>query len=72
MDGKYTFTTIIIQIRKRTEWNFTADWLKSNDLHSPSNRWVIQVPRIYHILKANGDIDNFQDMLKNILLTNVE
>ncbi len=52
--------------RKRVEWDFSAQWTKENNLNHPSNRWVIQVPRIYHILKANGDITNFQDMLDSI------
>ena len=33
---------------------------------SPNNRWMIQVPRIFHVFKKLGKVNTFQDMLDNI------
>jgi len=54
--------------RSPKEWNLLAHWVESNNLISPHLKWVIQVPRLYHILKENGDVQCFQDMLDNIFL----
>jgi len=53
--------------RSPKEWNLLAHWVESNNLISPHLKWVIQVPRLYHILKENGDVQCFQDMLDSTL-----
>lgn len=50
------------------EWSHLAQWVMNNRLVSPHLKWVIQVPRLYHILKEKNDVHSFQDMLDNIFL----
>ncbi|PRP86453.1 AMP deaminase [Planoprotostelium fungivorum] len=58
---------ISIYGRGRDEWSYLAQWLTSHDqLRLPCNRWVVQVPRLYHIFKKHGDVDNFQQFIDNI------
>ncbi len=45
------------------EWSHLAQWVMNNRLVSPHLKWVIQVPRLYHILKEKNDVHSFQDML---------
>mmetsp|Transcript_101251 Transcript_101251/g.201180 ORF Transcript_101251/g.201180 Transcript_101251/m.201180 type:complete len:753 (+) Transcript_101251:3-2261(+) len=54
--------------RSREEWRNLARWVLSNKLLSPNNRWMIQVPRLYSVYKATGQISSFQDMLDNIFV----
>ncbi len=28
------------------EWDTLAEWAVKNKMHSPNNRWMIQIPRI--------------------------
>lgn len=52
--------------RSRDEWVKLAKWVINNKLVSPNVRWIIQVPRLYNVYKASGQIDNFADMLDNL------
>ena len=38
----------------------------SNDVYSDNNRWLIQVPRLYDIYRANNNVKNFQDIIRNL------
>lgn len=48
------------------DWDRVAKWVVRNDLFSPVNRWMVQIPRIYHTHKASGIVSSFQDSLDNI------
>ena len=35
-------------------------------MYSDNNRWLIQVPRLYDIYRANNNVKNFQDIIRNL------
>mmetsp|Transcript_118560 Transcript_118560/g.221522 ORF Transcript_118560/g.221522 Transcript_118560/m.221522 type:complete len:762 (-) Transcript_118560:187-2472(-) len=57
---------ISIYGRQKEEWQKLAKWFRTNELHCPQVRWLIQVPRLYPLFKKIGAITNFADMLANI------
>jgi len=66
--NKYTLSEYRLSIygAKANEWVALAEWVVDNKLFSANVRWMIQVPRLYSIYKANGQIKNFAEMLHNI------
>jgi AMP deaminase len=52
--------------RSADEWTKLAKWFYANRLAHPNVRWMIQVPRLYHVYKASGEVSAFQDFLANI------
>ncbi|KIM81107.1 hypothetical protein PILCRDRAFT_9138 [Piloderma croceum F 1598] len=48
--------------RAPNEWDKLAKWIVNNKLFSHNVRWLIQVPRLYEVYKANGSIENFEDI----------
>jgi adenosine deaminase len=48
---------------KPNEWDALAAWVVDHKLFSANVRWMIQVPRLYSIYKASGQIKNFAEML---------
>lgn len=50
------------------EWDQLADWAINNDVYSDNNRWLIQVPRLYDVYRANNHVDSFQDIIRNLFL----
>ncbi|KAJ1785245.1 AMP deaminase [Coemansia sp. RSA 2399] len=52
--------------RSRDEWEKLAAWVVDNDIFSDSVRWLIQIPRLYNVYKANGIVDNFEQILTNV------
>lgn len=71
-NGTYAELRLSIYGRSRNEWDDLAKWMKANRLHSPEatkrNRWMIQVPRIFPVLKKTNAIGNFQEMIGNVFL----
>ncbi|KAF9525475.1 AMP deaminase [Crepidotus variabilis] len=57
---------ISIYGRSSDEWDKLARWIVENKLFSHNVRWVIQIPRLYSVYKANGSIRTFQDIVNNI------
>lgn len=53
-------------------WQVTAVWLSTNKIKSPRVRWVIQIAKEYTLLKSQGIIKNFTEMLQNIFVPVVE
>eukprot|EP00760_Papus_ankaliazontas_P001893 PhM_4_TR10722/c0_g1_i1/m.13102/K01490/AMPD; AMP deaminase len=51
---------------KRSEWSELATWFATYGVASPANRWVIQVPRIYPVLKSVNKVQNFAELMENI------
>lgn len=66
--SKYQMSEYRISIygRSADEWDKLASWVVDHHLFSPNIRWLIQVPRLYEVYKANNNIDNFQDLLYNV------
>lgn len=69
-ESKYQNTELRLSIygRKYSEWDSLAEWAVTNKMYSPNNRWIIQIPRIYDIFKANKLIDNFEQIIYNIFM----
>ena len=51
--------------RSSDEWDKLAKWIVDNKLFSHNVRWLIQVPRLYDVYKANGSIETFEDIVKS-------
>lgn len=49
--------------RSATEWSKLADWVISNNLYCDNVRWMIQIPRLYHLYRATGSLKNFEAFL---------
>ncbi|PPQ68832.1 hypothetical protein CVT25_008880 [Psilocybe cyanescens] len=52
--------------RSLDEWDKLAKWIVDNKLFSHNVRWLIQVPRIYEVYKANGSIRTYEDIVINV------
>lgn len=48
------------------EWERLAAWVVDNGLISRRVRWMIQVPRIYHVYRRRGMISDFGTLLRNV------
>ncbi|KAG2009706.1 AMP deaminase [Coprinopsis cinerea AmutBmut pab1-1] len=57
---------ISIYGRKPDEWDKLAKWVINNKLFSHNVRWLIQVPRLYEVYKANGSVNTFEDIVVNV------
>ncbi|KAF5382650.1 hypothetical protein D9615_002707 [Tricholomella constricta] len=57
---------ISIYGRALDEWDKLAKWVINNKLFSHNVRWLIQVPRLYEVYKANGSVDTFEDIVVNV------
>ncbi len=52
--------------RKPSEWDKLARWFYTHRLASDKVRWLIQIPRLYAVYKASGEIEDFEHILRNI------
>uniref|UniRef100_A0A8C9GG85 AMP deaminase n=1 Tax=Piliocolobus tephrosceles TaxID=591936 RepID=A0A8C9GG85_9PRIM len=57
---------ISIYGRNKNEWKKLSNWVLNNKLSNARVRWVIQVPRLYHVYKKRNIISSFQEFLTNI------
>lgn len=66
--SKYQLAEYRISIygRSASEWTSLAAWVVDNSLVSPNVRWMIQIPRLYHVYRSSGQVANFQEMLRAI------
>merc|ERR1719435_211086 len=67
-DSKYQNLEPRISIYGRNlgEWDKLACWAVTNNVYSDNVRWLIQVPRLYDIYRANNCVENFQQILENL------
>ncbi|SBT41118.1 AMP deaminase, putative [Plasmodium ovale wallikeri] len=67
-ESKYQHVEWRISIygRNKNEWIKLAKWVLHNELSSVRIRWIIQIPRLYHIYKKMKLIYSFEDFLRNI------
>ncbi|KAL9103283.1 MAG: hypothetical protein Q9163_001661 [Psora crenata] len=68
--SKYQFAEWRVSIYGRSihEWDKLAAWVIDNKLFSHNVRWLIQVPRLYSMYRATGQMDNFESIIINIFL----
>ena len=52
--------------RSKDEWVKLARWFYENQLWNKHVRWLIQVPRLYHIYRENNLVSSFEEMMQNI------
>lgn len=52
--------------RSEDEWDKVARWVVNNKLYSHNVRWLIQVPRLYHVYKESGSVKTFEDVVINV------
>jgi AMP deaminase len=69
-DSKYQNAEPRISIygRKMNEWDTLAQWAVKHKMYSPNVRWIIQVPRIYDIFRANKLVSSFNEIIDNIFM----
>jgi len=67
-ESKYQNLELRLSIygRNLNEWDKLADWAINNSVYSDNVRWLIQVPRLYDIYRANNCVENFQQILTNL------
>lgn len=54
--------------QSRDEWDKLAKWAVDNNVYSNNVRWLIQVPRLYDVYKANKIMNCFEELLENVFL----
>lgn len=66
--SKYQMVELRISVygRSRDEWSKLSSWIVDNGLFSHNVRWLIQIPRLYDLYKKNGNVKNFQEILRNL------
>lgn len=66
--SKYQMAEYRISIygRSEDEWDKLAAWVVDHKLFSHNVRWLIQIPRLYNIYKAEGLVDSFEQVVSNI------
>jgi len=67
-ESKYQNLELRLSIygRNKDEWDGLAEWAINNNVYSDNVRWMIQVPRLYDIYKANNCVEDFQQILVNL------
>ena len=69
-ESKYQNAELRISIygRNAAEWDQLAAWVVDHRLHSPNNRWLVQIPRLFALFQQTGSLANFEQMLANIFV----
>ncbi|XP_075589517.1 AMP deaminase isoform X1 [Dermatophagoides farinae] len=69
-ESKYQQAELRLSIygRKPSEWDDLAKWALTNNVYSDTVRWIIQIPRLYDVYRANKILENFEQMLENIFM----
>ena len=66
--SKYQFVEWRVSIYGRSidEWDKLAAWVIDNKLVSHNVRWLIQIPRLFGMYKANGQMDTYEEIIVNV------
>ncbi|KAL6720714.1 AMP deaminase [Lecanora helva] len=66
--SKYQFVEWRVSIYGRSidEWGKLAAWVIDNKLVSHNVRWLVQIPRLYSLYKANDQMETYEEILINI------
>ncbi|XP_053313540.1 AMP deaminase 1 isoform X2 [Spea bombifrons] len=69
-DAKYQYAEPRLSIYGRSpqEWTKLAQWFNKHKVYSPNMKFMIQVPRIYDIFRAQKFVPHFGKMLENIFM----
>jgi AMP deaminase len=52
--------------RKSNEWDALADWIEAHNVRSVSNKWLVQIPRVYSVWRGMNAVKNFGEYLENV------
>lgn len=52
--------------RRMDEWDKLARWFSAHRIYSDNARWLVQIPRLFAVYRAAGQLESFHDMLDNI------
>ncbi|KAH9601692.1 Adenosine/AMP deaminase domain [Trypanosoma melophagium] len=65
---RYTFAENRVSIYgiNIKEWDNLALWFSTHGMSSKHNKWIIQVPRVYKVFRAQNIIGSFGQYLQNI------
>ncbi|KAI9297613.1 AMP deaminase [Neoconidiobolus thromboides FSU 785] len=66
--SKYQMAEYRLSIYGRTadEWDKLAEWVIDNELVFHNVRWLIQLPRLYNVYHSSGNVQNFEDVIRNV------
>ncbi|KAG9037016.1 AMP deaminase [Tulasnella sp. JGI-2019a] len=66
--SKYQYCEWRISIygRSVSEWDKLAKWIVNHKLFSHNVRWLIQVPRLYNVYRQTGQVENFEQVIRNV------
>ncbi|XP_071993770.1 AMP deaminase 1 [Engystomops pustulosus] len=69
-DAKYQYAEPRLSIYGRSpeEWTKLAYWFNKHRVYSPNMKFMIQIPRIYDIFRAQKFVPHFGKMLENIFM----
>lgn len=69
-EDRNTFSEYRLSIygRCREEWGRLAHWVVQHRMVHSTNRWMVQVPRLYHIYRKAGIISSFGELLANVFV----
>ena len=57
---------ISIYGRSIKEWDKLAAWVVDNKLFSHNVRWLIQIPRLWALYKSIGQMETFEEVVRNV------
>lgn len=66
-EQKYYYSEYRVSIygKSAREWDTLSEWIVDNELFSSHVKWIIQIPRVFNILREKN-VSNFGEVLKNI------
>ncbi|XP_052254330.1 AMP deaminase 2-like isoform X2 [Dreissena polymorpha] len=69
-ESKYQNAELRLSVygKSMDEWDKLAKWAIDWKVYSDNVRWLIQIPRLYDVYKANNLVQSFQDILENLFL----
>ncbi|RUS75731.1 hypothetical protein EGW08_016513 [Elysia chlorotica] len=69
-ESKYQNAEFRLSIYGRSidEWDKLAKWAVTHRMFSDNVRWMIQMPRLYDVYRANQLVQSFQDFITNLFL----
>ncbi|KAK2703294.1 AMP deaminase 2-like [Artemia franciscana] len=67
-ESQYQSTEMRISIAGKSieEWDKVARWVIKWDVYSKNVIWLMQIPRVYDILRSYENVANFQSVIDNI------
>jgi len=64
----YSEFRVSIYGRQREEWSKLASWFATHGMASRANKFMVQIPRIYHVYRKAKELRCFADLLDNIFV----